>query len=98
MTVRSHVQSPFTEGEKALNPPTTILYVVHHLQMIGDRSNSHFYLLHYEDIFGDSIVLLLLGTQVCFLASQSEGSELPIFLGPADLMHSSGLVEHHICK
>lgn len=83
---------------KALNPSTTILCVVRHLQVMEDRNNSHFYLLYYEDIFGDSVVPLLLGTQTCFLASQSEGSELPIFLGPADLMHSSGLVGHHICK
>lgn len=63
--------------------------------MVEDRRNNGAFLLHHLHYDGTlmglrvySVVLLLLGTKVWFLASISDGSKIPIIPGRDGMIHS----------
>lgn len=70
----------------------------HHLQVI---EGVIWHLLHFSDMSVSWrvywIVMLLLGTQLWLLVPTAHISKLHVFLGPGDLMHSSGL-GYQICR
>ena len=75
--------------------------IIEHI-LNGDRSTTTLHLQYYNDIFGtlivNSVPLLLLCTQVSFLAPTSDWSQLPVFTGPGNLVHFSGLLGHQKFK